>query len=255
VSGYSIFLRYIRNETVANLKGSDFIGFLGLIILVMPFIFTISWRSSNPFQNETAYMFNMAGLIGSVFFAYLVTQKFTKDFEKRTINILLTSPLSRTKILLGKLLSEIFLIPVFLGVLGIIIGILAWKDGEIPQVEVGLILYQLLILGLFLISIILFSMTLSIWLSKSGSVLTLSTLYIFLPYIFGSTIGITYHHSHFDINYPILMLLPGSLYSVGLAVLPAFQAPDLLLIEIQIGYLSVLLGLAVVAFRRVQIWG
>jgi ABC-type transport system involved in multi-copper enzyme maturation permease subunit len=240
---------------VANLKGSDFIGFLGLMVLVMPFIFTISWRSSNPFQNETSYMFNMAGLIGSMFFAYMVTQKFTKDFEKRTINILLTSPLSRTKILIGKLLSEVLLIPVFLGVLGIIIGVLAWKNGEIPQVEVGFILYQLLILSLFLISIILFCVVLSIWLRKSGSVLTLASLYIFLPYLFASTIGITYHHSHFDINYPILVLLPGSLYCVGLTVLPAFQAPDLLLIEIQLGYLSIFFALAIVAFRRMQIWG
>jgi ABC-type transport system involved in multi-copper enzyme maturation permease subunit len=251
----SIFWRFVKDEFIRLVKGTDFLGFLGISALMLPFSFVTTHGSSNPVYEQTMSVFGLEGLIAGVFFAYLVSKGFAKEFEKRTLNILLTTPLSRNKIFIGKLLSFLLLVPILMLVVGTGLVIIYAADGMLPTIQLVLTSYLFLLLALFLVSIIAFSMVISILLKKTGTMIIVMAIYIFIPMTLAGAIGVTWENGETRVNYPINFLLPGSLYALGISVLWQELAPNWIFIMSQFGFLTIFILLGLVLFRRAQIWG
>jgi hypothetical protein len=128
-------------------------------------------------------------------------------------------------------------------------------DGMLPTIQLVLTSYLFLLLALFLVSIIAFSMVISILLKKTGTMIIVMAIYIFIPMTLAGAIGVTWENGETRVNYPINFLLPGSLYALGISVLWQELAPNWIFIMSQFGFLTIFILLGLVLFRRAQIWG
>lgn len=249
------FWNFVKYLTNSNLKGPDFLGFLGILLLIFPLSIPGYAHADNPMKDQINMLSILIGLICGIFFAYLVTQKFTKEFENRTINILLSTPLGRSKIFIGKIISILLMIPLVIFIILLAFIISLSNSGKISNIFLIHIFQILFVLTLFLFSIVVFSMLISLWLKKAGSVLIIMAIYIFTFFIIGPLLGLSWGSGGQPlINFPMVLLFPSSMYIIELLLIQQNLMLNWLLVSMQLCYIITFLFLGIVLFRRIQIW-
>lgn len=252
MSGSSPFLKFIKNEFKYHISQPSFPGFLAIMYLIIAYAFaTPDYQMSAPIMQEIHLIFVFTGMVVVVFFVFISSRSFAREFETRTMNILVTTPLGKSKIFFGKLISILLLIPLIVLVLLLAIGTVAIFNGTIPNIEVYYTAHRMALFILYIISMVAFTTLVSVLTRKSSTANILTMLYIFISIPIGMAFGMTQMGSPI---YTVQFLFPAALNTVGLSMVMN-QKTDPLLFITQIIFLTMMLILGFQAFRRSQLWG
>jgi ABC-type transport system involved in multi-copper enzyme maturation permease subunit len=251
----SRMFRFVRSEFSGLIKRPAFLMFLFLLSMVMMFQLTYNADKLNsPMTSLVSTPLLFSNIMTSLFLAYLASAAFAREFEHRTLNILLTTPLTRTEIYLGKMLSLFCLIPIMTVFNSLYIYSLTASYGLLPDAVGNLVPYELGLSALFFACVISLTMLISIFMRKSSMVLiimvvlTLISAFIGLPAVMTSPYG-------YSVNYGFVSFLPASTMVAGMLVANSYFVAEGGLVPLQLVFLLVTVMLGVVLFRRSELWG
>ena len=248
-----IFLRYFKNEAIENVRSMEFIIFLFIIGLFSTLILNRTDKMENVIPSFMEEIFYIYGILTAVFFTYISAKTYAKEFEQRTMNVLLTSPITRTQVYIAKIMAVLWLLPIITSLLMVVISLNIISNGRLPIVEYALLTYRVLIFMLFNVSVIILTFFISAMTRKSSLSMLVIILMIVLALPYGS--GMHYLADTYEINYPIVFLSPMTCFITGLQVTSMFKTTDLTLICVQGLFVLVFLIIGLSRFRRMEIWG
>jgi ABC-type transport system involved in multi-copper enzyme maturation permease subunit len=202
-SWISRFWAVVRYEMLWNIRKKKFIGIfivtfaLTTVVLALPAVFQVG---QNP---NFAVTFSADNLVFFLFALVTVMNSISGEFESGTIVPLLTKPVSRTMVFLGKLFAAFIIIIVTYAVLftySTIGGIALYGPQENLQ------LVPLVLLGDVISTLIWVAIVVAIGsISKSSLIAALGALGLFIALIFGASIVTSFSNQPEILNY-----IPGS---------------------------------------------
>jgi len=248
-------LRFVRSEFSGLIKRPAFLMFLFLLSLVMMFQLTYNAdRLTSPMTSLVTTPLLLSNIMTSLFMAYLASASFAREFEHRTLNILLTTPLKRTEIYIGKMLSLFCLIPIMTVFNSLYVYSLTLSYGLLPDAIGNMVPYELGLSALYFASIISLTMLISIFLRKSSTVLIIMVVFTLISAFIGLPAVITSPYGY-SVNYGFVSLLPASTMVSGMLVANSYFVVEGGLVPLQLAFLLVTVILGVLLFRRSELWG
>jgi ABC-type transport system involved in multi-copper enzyme maturation permease subunit len=251
-----ILYNYIRNELRKNLIGPTFLGFLGIFFLFLTFGYTQpQYQVSYPIKDYTWNIFTYGGLAASFFFVFIAARSYAREFETRTMNIMVTTPLSRDQIFLAKFISIALLIPFVLGFILIAILCMSMFNGTVPAFEWHMIQYQSLLFTVYMLALTAFTTLLSVTIKRSAAASILVIVYNMITIPFGIELSVRWVYDSMLIDYQRAFFFPGASYSIGMMVVHQEFMTDPYLVATSLIFIIIFYMLGAILFRRSQIWG
>jgi ABC-type transport system involved in multi-copper enzyme maturation permease subunit len=110
-------LRLVRNELFLTLRRPSFAAFFFLLSMLMLFEISLQTQGfplSNPMKSIIPSSLVYSNFIAALYLAYLASSSIAREYEERTMNILLTVPMKRSEVYVGKMASLACIVPLIM---------------------------------------------------------------------------------------------------------------------------------------------
>jgi ABC-2 type transport system permease protein len=249
--------RLVRSELVQTLRRPSFSGFLFLLSMLMLFEMSLQnqgYPLPNPMKSIIPASLVYSNFISALFLAYLAASSIAKEYEDRTMNILLTVPMGRSEVYMGKMAVLACIVPIIIAFDTVYILALTASFGALPEIELALVPFELLVSAMFFISVIALTMMLSVIMRSSSFVLIFMTIFLFLSAFLGLPVLSTGPYGY-SLSYSSVFFMPASVMVSAFRITETYCAVDWALPALQVVFTVVVILLGTWLFRRSDVWG
>jgi len=250
-------LRLVRNELVQTLKRPSFSAFFFLLSMLNLFEISLEIQGfppANPMKSIIPSMLVYSNFICALYLAYLAASSIAREYEERTMNILLTVPMKRSGVYLAKMASLACIVPLIIAFDAVYIMALTASYGALPEIEMALVPYELLVSALFFLSVIALTMLLAVGLRSSSFVLVFMTIFLFLSAFLGLPVLVTGRFAY-SLSYFSVFLMPASVMISAFRITETYCVADSALPVLQLVFIVAVLLAGTWLFRRSDVWG
>ena len=249
--------RFIRSELWQTLRRPSFAAFFFLLSMLMLFEMSLQTQGyplTNPMKSIIPASLVYSNFIAALYLSYLAASSIAKEYEDGTMNILLTAPMRRSEVYLGKMTSLACIIPLIMAFDAVYILSLTASYGALPDIELTLVPYELLVSALFFLSVIALTMLLAVAMRSSSFVLIFMTIFLFLSAFLGLPVLVTSSYSY-SLSYASVFLMPASVMISAFRITETYCMVDPALPVLQILFTTAVATAGAWLFRRSDVWG
>jgi ABC-type transport system involved in multi-copper enzyme maturation permease subunit len=249
--------RLTRSELGQTLRRPSFSAFFFLLSMLMLFEMSLQTQGyplPNPMKSIIPASLVYSNFIVALYLSYLSASSIAKEYEERTMNILLTVPMRRSEVYLGKMASLACVIPLIMAFDAVYILSLTASYGALPDIELSLIPYELLVSALFFLSVIALTMLLAAVMRSSSFVLIFMTIFLFLSAFLGLPVLVTGRYTY-SLSYASVFLMPASVMISAFRITETYCMVDSTLPVLQLLFIAVAAAAGIWLFRRSDVWG
>jgi ABC-type transport system involved in multi-copper enzyme maturation permease subunit len=250
-------LRLVRNELFLTLRRPSFAAFFFLLSMLMLFEISLQTQGfplSNPMKSIIPSSLVYSNFIAALYLAYLASSSIAREYEERTMNILLTVPMKRSEVYLGKMASLACIVPLIMVFDSVYILLLTASYGALPDIEWALVPYELLVSALFFLSVIALTMLLAVAMRSSSFVLIFMTIFLFLSAFLGLPVLVTGRYTY-SLSYASVFLIPASVMISAFRITETYCMVDCALPVLQVAFTAAVTVAGAWLFRRSDVWG
>jgi ABC-type transport system involved in multi-copper enzyme maturation permease subunit len=249
--------RFIRSELWQVLRRPSFAVFFFLLSMLMLFEMNLQTQGfpiPNPMKTIIPASLVYSNFISALYLSYLAASSIAKEYEERTMNILLTAPMRRSEVYFGKMTSLVCIIPMIIFFDIAYILSLTASYGALPDIELELVPYELLVSALFFLSVIALTMLLAVVMRSSSFVLIFMTIFLFLSAFLGlPVLGVDSYD--YSISYATVFLMPASVMVSAFRITEMYCVVDSGLPVLQMLFSAAVAVAGAWLFRRSDVWG
>jgi len=250
-------LRLIRNELVQTVRRPSFAAFFFLLSMLMLFQMSLQTQGyplSNPIKSLIPASLVYSNFISALYIAYLASSSVAKEYEEHTMNILLTVPMRRSEVYMGKMAALACIVPMIMAFDSVYILSLSASFGALPDVELALAPYELAVSALFFLSVIALTMLLAVGLRSSSFVLIFMTIFLFLSAFLGLPVLATGRYAY-SLSYISVFFMPASVMVSAFRITETYCMIDWALPALQLLFIAAVTAAGTWLFRRSDVWG
>jgi ABC-type transport system involved in multi-copper enzyme maturation permease subunit len=250
-----LFIILTKQELSKKLMDLEFSISISIILLFyLILILSTNYFNKTTYPDSLNISLSIISIISTFYYIIICNKAFSNEIENKTIDILLALPINRYHLFLSKFIAILLTIPFFILIYLINIGYNYLFIGTIPLIENTLIIYRILILITYQISIIAFSLIISILRKKVIISILITVLFFITMFVFQNEfLEQLALKSNFYLKNIIYPILPFIGFVFGMNQITDFFSIDWIVIIINYLVILMILIISAYEFKKMEV--